>query len=174
MLLEDRGVDKAAFVRLQDDAVAAIHMSSDDILRCRCLFRDNGLGQSYRLAHLFHFLKVIGMGMPLERVKYTLKNVFLERLIHYSKNSVLRTLKHGARIPVPDSYLLVGVADEGPAYEAQGYTNVFTLKAGEIFGTRVRFVCVIVVLICVVPAACAQGPDDPEPIYIEGMCARVL
>lgn len=48
---------------------------------------------------------------------------------------ILREIKHGARIPVPDSYLLVGVADEGPAYVGKpGYEKVHCLSEHEIYG----------------------------------------
>jgi RNA-dependent RNA polymerase len=49
-------------------------------------------------------------------------------------NDVLRDIKHSARIPIPESYLLVGVADEGPAYKKAGLTNVYILPEGNIFG----------------------------------------
>ena len=45
--------------------------------------------------------------------------------------------KFKARIPVPDSYQLVGVADEGQAYieEDIDKDDVFTLEPGRIYGT---------------------------------------
>lgn len=61
-------------------------------------------------------------------------NPFLRQLRQVAMADVLRDIKHNARIPIPDSYLLVGVADEGPAYQAAGHHNVFTLKQGHIFG----------------------------------------
>jgi RNA-dependent RNA polymerase len=61
-------------------------------------------------------------------------NPFFSQLRQVAKNDVLRDIKHSARIPVPDSYLLVGVADEGPAYEAAGDTNIFKLQESQIYG----------------------------------------
>jgi hypothetical protein len=46
----------------------------------------------------------------------------------------LREIKHNCRIPIKDGWLLPGIADESPTYEAEGETNVFTLQPGEIYG----------------------------------------
>lgn len=136
MILEDRGVNKETFLKLQGEAVANINMSSDKILACRQLFRDHSLGTSFRLSYIWQFLAEIDMGMEYERTaKYTLQDAFFERLIQYAKNDVLRSIKHNARIPLPESWLLVGVADEGAAYVAEGCEDVFTLKEGQIYGT---------------------------------------
>ena len=45
-------------------------------------------------------------------------------------------MKFKARIPVPHSYQLVGVADEGQAYIKEGVdpANIFTLHEKEIYG----------------------------------------
>ncbi|KAJ3536923.1 hypothetical protein NM688_g6770 [Phlebia brevispora] len=150
MVLEDRGVDKKVFITLQQEAIANIHMASDEIAKCRQLFREHSLGPAYRIAYILQCLKAIGIGMQYERSKYTLHDPFIDRLIHFAKNSVLRSIKHAARIPIPDSYLLVGVADEGPAYEAAGHKNVFKLNEAEIY-------------------ACVQRPEDEEPQWIQGL-----
>ncbi len=134
MVLEDRGVEKKSFMELQEQAIAAIHMSSDEIMKCRQLFRVHSLGPSYHISWMLQCLQVIGMGMQHERSKYTLNDPFIDRLTHFAKNHVLRSIKHAARIPIPGSFLLVGVADEGPAYEEAGYENVFKLNKGEIYG----------------------------------------
>lgn len=135
MVLEDRGVNKQAFLDLQRDAVAAIHMSSDSVMQCRQLFREHSLGGSYRLSYVWQLLNAIQMGMEHEKnIRMVLKDPFFERLVQFAKNDVLRSIKHNARIPVHDNFLLVGVADEGPAYEAEGCTNVFKLEEGQIFG----------------------------------------
>jgi RNA-dependent RNA polymerase len=137
MVLEDRGVEKKDFLKLQQLAVAKIHMSSDTVLEARQLLREQQLGGAYRLAYIFQCLNALGVGMEYEKhVKYRLDDPFFERLIQFAKNHVLRDLKHGARIPVPDAHHLVGVADEGPAYKAAGHENVYCLSEGEIFGNR--------------------------------------
>lgn len=142
MVLEDRGVSKEAFLELQRQAVANIHMSSDSIMQCRRLFREHSLGGAYRLSYVWQFLNEIKMGMEHEKTaQVTLQDPFFQRLIQFAKNDVLRLIKHNARIPVYDSWLLVGVADEGAAYEKEGCTNVFTLKEGEIFGEYMMVNC---------------------------------
>jgi RNA-dependent RNA polymerase len=47
---------------------------------------------------------------------------------------IMRDIKHSARILVPDSHLLVGIADEGPAYVNAGFENVYCLAPGFIYG----------------------------------------
>ena len=142
MILEDRGVTKEAFLELQDKAVATINMSSDKILECRKLFREHSFGTSFGLSYIWQFLAVLDVGTQYERTNYTLQDPFFERLIQYAKNDVLRSIKHNARIPLPESWLLVGVADEGVAYVAEGCENVHTLEKGEIYGTLKHFVIV--------------------------------
>ncbi|THG97697.1 hypothetical protein EW026_g4356 [Hermanssonia centrifuga] len=155
MVLEDREVDKKVFLDLQEKAVAEIHMASDSLMQSGRILRQNSLGTAYGLPFVLQFLKAIGMGMEYEKTEYKLRDPFLDRLVHFAKNHVLRSLKHAARIPVHGSYLLVGVADEGPAYEAAGHQNVFRLEDGEVF------VCV------------QQEPDD-EPQYIEVQRVRAI
>ncbi|CCM00004.1 uncharacterized protein FIBRA_02029 [Fibroporia radiculosa] len=149
MILEDRGVDKKAFINLQERAKTDIYTASDSITKSVSMLKAHTLGKSYGLDFILQSLQNIGMGFKHEKSIHVLQDPFIERLIHYSKNHVLRDIKHGARIPIPDSYLLVGVADEGPAYVHAGMENVFCLKKGEIF-------------------ACVQNADDPEPTYLKG------
>lgn len=135
MVLEDRGVTQKSFLNLQKRAIAKIHMSSDKVLQARQLFREQQLGGSYRLAFILQCLDALNVGMELERnAAHTLQDPFFERLILFAKNHVLRAIKHAARIPVPDSYMLVGVADEGPAYVAAGYEDVYCLPPECIYG----------------------------------------
>lgn len=134
-ILEDRGVEKEAFMKLQRSAVADIHAASDTMVLARQLFRSHSLGTSYHLPFIFQCLSELGIGMKDERPKHVLQDEFIERLISFAKTHVLRDIKHAARIPVPNSYMLVGIADEGPAYEDEGVENVFKLEEGQIFGT---------------------------------------
>ncbi|KAF8809111.1 hypothetical protein BYT27DRAFT_6534909 [Phlegmacium glaucopus] len=75
-------------------------------------------------------------------------NPFFSQLRQVAMDDILRNIYNGARVPVPDSYLL-GVADEGPAYEAAGYTNVFKLEESQIY-------------------ACIQKAHDLGPTWLEG------
>ncbi|KAI0703549.1 RdRP-domain-containing protein [Cytidiella melzeri] len=150
MVLEDRGVTKKAFLKLQQDAVANIHMASDTVMQARQLFREQQLGGGYRLAYIFQCMNAIGLGMEYEKfAAYRLDDPFFERLIQFAKNHVLRDIKHAARIPIPGSHHLVGVADEGPAYKAAGFEDVYCLPEGHIY-------------------ACVQKSEDEDPIYLQG------
>ncbi len=133
MILEDRGVDKGAFLTLQERAVTDVVTAVDSVEETVLLLKTHSLGMSYGLPWILQCLRAARMGME------SLQGTFLHSLIAYAQNHVLRDMKHNARIPIPDSYLLVGIADEGPAYEKEGAENVFTLKEGQIFGKC--FVC---------------------------------
>ncbi|THH29583.1 hypothetical protein EUX98_g4606 [Antrodiella citrinella] len=134
MILEDRGVMKSALVKLQAEAVQTVLTASDDLEKASELLKTNSLGLSYGLHYIIQGLRAIGMGTEIETNKtHVLSDVFMDRLITFAKNHVLRDIKHKARIPIPGSYNMVGIADEGPAYEAEGRKNVFKLAKGEIF-----------------------------------------
>lgn len=137
MILEDRGVDKKAFLNLQETAKTAVYTATDSIANAVNFLRGHQLGTAFHLPYILESLKKLGMGFGIEHTERKIDNPFIDRLIHYSKNHVLRDIRHGARILIPDSYLLVGVADEGPAYQQEGVENVFCLSRGQIYGTSV-------------------------------------
>ena len=174
MIMEDRGVDKNAFIELQERTKRDIHTASDSMELFFRLLRAHKLGTAFGLDFIIHHLRKIGMGFKHEKNVTVLKDPFIDRLIHFAKNHVLRDVKHGARIPIPDSYLLVGVADEGPAYEAEGVENVYCLKENEIFGETTLAQRVQRLLTINVFIACVQHPDDEEPTYIKGKRERFL
>ena len=133
MILEDRGVDQSAFMKLQENAIADVVKASDTISETIRLLKTHNLGLSYHLPWILQRLCAAGMSMGKDKER-SLHGTFIYSLLAYAVNHVLRDIKHSARIPIPDSYLLVGVADEGPAYEADGVQNVYSLKEGQIFG----------------------------------------
>ncbi|PCH37887.1 hypothetical protein WOLCODRAFT_65369 [Wolfiporia cocos MD-104 SS10] len=159
MVLEDRGVAKQTFINLQEQAKTTIHTSSDSMDNLNQLLRAHSLGGSFHLPFILKALQSIGMGFKYERSVTVLRDPFFDAFIQYAKNHILRALKHDARIRIPDSYLLAGVADEGPTYEHDGLENVFTLKEGTIYGTSGLSLPL---------DTCVQQPDDPEPTYIQG------
>lgn len=134
MILEDRGVDQSVFIKLQQDAVTDIVKASDSTFETIQLLKMHSLGTSFHLPWILQRLRAAGMRMEKEGEGTSLNDSFLYSLIAYGQNHILRDIKHSARIPIPDSYLLVGIADEGPAYEAEGVENVFSLNEGQIFG----------------------------------------
>lgn len=164
MVLEDRGVNKKAFLSLQQAAIANIHTSSDTILQTRQLLREQQLGGAYRLPFIFQCLSALGMGTEYEKTaKYCLNDQFLERAVQFGKNHVLRDMKHGARIPIPGSHLLVGVADEGPAYRTAGNENVYCLAEGTIYG---QSICAVLLLFILTPCSmCTEVPRRGTDIY---------
>ncbi|KZT06990.1 RdRP-domain-containing protein [Laetiporus sulphureus 93-53] len=149
MILEDRGVDKKTFLKLQETAKTAVYTATDSIANAIDFLRDHQLGAAFRLPYILESLEKLGMGFGIEGPERTIDDPFIDRLIQYSKNHVLRDIRHGARILIPDSYKLVGVADEGPAYQQEGVENVFCLSPGQIY-------------------ACIQDRDDEAPRYLKG------
>ncbi|KAI0373002.1 RdRP-domain-containing protein [Pilatotrama ljubarskyi] len=150
MILEDRGVDQKVFLKLQELAAAKITTASDSVEETVTLLKAHNLGQSFSLPYILQGLRAVGLGMRPEAAPAgNLNGTFLQSLVIFAQHHVLRDIKHGARIPIPDSYLLVGVADEGPAYVQEGVENVFTLKEGQIY-------------------VCIQNEDDEKPTYLKG------
>ncbi|RXW21516.1 hypothetical protein EST38_g4325 [Candolleomyces aberdarensis] len=78
-------------------------------------------------------------------------------------NDVLRDIRHKARIPIPGNYLLVGIADEGVAWQKAGRKDVVTLSAEQIY--------------VVYKANPVVHPGDVQRVYAigkppdEGLCA---
>ena len=134
-LLEGVGVRKESFLALQNLAVASARTVDDSILRFNSVLASHTLGVGYRLQYIMERLRGYNMDLKSEGLgTISMDNPFFSQLRQVAMNDILRDIKHSARIPIPDSYLLVGVADEGPVYEAAGYTNVFKLQESQIFG----------------------------------------
>ena len=124
---------------MQNLAVERARTIHDSISQFNDVLASHSLGSGYRLRHTMERLQDrYNMDFKSEgRRIVSMDNPFFSQLRQVAMNDVLRDIKHSARIPVPDSYLLVGVADEGPAYEAAGYTNIFKLNEFEIYGESV-------------------------------------
>jgi RNA-dependent RNA polymerase len=135
MALEDRGVRQTAFHKLQDGAVAAARTIDDSISQFRAVLREHSLGNTFRLSFLLQKLEELGLDLQAKHRIPGVDNEFFRQLRQVAMNDVLRDIKHSARIPIPESYLLVGVADEGPAYKKAGHSNVYELPPGKIYGT---------------------------------------
>ena len=140
MALEDRGVETDTFVDLQERAKAKIYLSRDSLKNFLELLKDHGLGYKFHLSFILEQLIKLKLDFKDSTDKKAIKSAFFERLLRFSIHHSLREVKFKARIPVPDSYQLVGVADEGRAYieEGEDEDRVFTLKPGTIYGTLLR------------------------------------
>lgn len=134
MILEDRGVKKESFMQIQDAAVADARTVHDSLGQFQKILKPHHLGASYRLDYIVDHLIKLGLDIRSKDPNRKLEDAFFYRLQKFAMTHVLRDIKHGARFPIPKSYLLVGVADEGPAYEKAGYKNVYCLPEGKIFG----------------------------------------
>jgi RNA-dependent RNA polymerase len=86
-------------------------------------------------------------------------------------NHSLREVKFKARIPVPKSYQLVGVADEGQAYIKEGVNeeDVFTLGEGRIYGAFLRGHS-RATLCKRQHSVCVQEKANEPPKYFKGTC----
>lgn len=115
MLLEGLGVHYNVFKNFQDMAVEETERSAHSLSYAARMFETHGLGASYRLPSVMLGLQKLGFDNIY-------KNAFYSQMVEYAIHHVLRLLKNRARIPIPDAWTLVGVAD------VHKY-----LKEGEIF-----------------------------------------
>ncbi|KAF7295512.1 RNA-dependent RNA polymerase [Mycena indigotica] len=132
MALEDRNVRQEAFIKLQNLAVADARTIDDGIAQFRKILRDHSLGGPYRLVFILDRLEKLGLDLK-------------------SKTANARHRQSVVRRTASESYLLVGVADEGPAYKREGLENVYVLPPGKIY-------------------ACIQRPEDEKPTWLTGSC----
>ena len=115
MLLEGLGVEYDVFKKYQDKAVRETQESTESLGRAARMLESHGLGASYRLPSIILGLEKLGIDNLID-------NPFYQRMLEFAVYHILRLLKNRARIPVPNAWTLVGVAD------VHKY-----LKEGEIF-----------------------------------------
>ncbi|KAJ3576204.1 hypothetical protein NP233_g613 [Leucocoprinus birnbaumii] len=152
MLLEDLGVSKEAFLALQDKEVTKARTIHDSIEHFRTVLWHHHLGRPFRFSWIIKQLQELGFEInDKDPNKPNIDTPFLKQIREVAMMDIMRDIKHSARILVPDSHLLVGVADEGPAYEKRGYENVYCLRPGQVY-------------------VCIQEGFDKEPYWLEGHC----
>jgi len=132
MVLEDVGVRKEAFLTLQHNAVASARTIDESLEKFESIVLEHKMGSAFELGQLLKHLRSPQYDTELKSID----NPFLRKLRRVATTDILRDIKHSARIPISHSYVLVGVADEGPAYERRGKKDVFCLNEGEIFGRK--------------------------------------
>ena len=104
MLLEGLGVPYHVFKSYQDQAVEATRAAAHSLGRAAHLFESYGLGSAYRLPSIMLSLEKLYIDdLPQDQ--------FYQKMLEYGINHILRDLKNHARIPVPQAWTLVGVAD---------------------------------------------------------------
>ncbi|KAK0501877.1 RNA-dependent RNA polymerase [Armillaria luteobubalina] len=128
MILEDKQVRKDSLQELQDNAVTDIVTIDDSIKDFNSILKAHSLGSQYRLSYILDKISTLGFDIQQGHTP-SINTPFLKQIHQVAKIDVL--------IPIPGSYLLVGIPDEGPAFEQSGYENVFTLKENEIYGQSV-------------------------------------
>jgi RNA-dependent RNA polymerase len=141
MLLEDLGVNKDDFLALQDTEVAKAKTIHDSIDHFRSVLWGHQLGRPFRFSWIIKQLQDLGFEINnKDPSKPNIDTPFLNQVREVAMIDIMRDIKHSARILVPDSHLLVGVADEGPAYEKRGFENVFCLRPGQVYGELTTWV----------------------------------
>ncbi|KAI6030049.1 RNA dependent RNA polymerase-domain-containing protein [Pisolithus marmoratus] len=151
MVLEDRGVPIQVFLELQEQAVSNTRRADESVSMFVDLLEDHKLCKDFWVPDTLRRLNSSGSELNPSQMQPPLDTPFLSRLRSYAINHVLRDIKYHARVPVPDSYMLPGIADEGPAHVKRGLPNVYCLPQGKIF-------------------ACIQNPGDNEPTWLRGPC----
>ncbi len=129
MVLEDLGVRKEVFLDLQRLAVVKARTINDSLEKFEETMTSHNMGSVFHLRDLLNRLRT-DYSLDLK----SMDNPFLQQIRRVAMYSILRDILFGARVPIPNSYMLVGVADEGPAYEDRGYKDVYCLPEGHIFG----------------------------------------
>lgn len=134
MLLEDLGAKRDAFIQLQDMAVAEARTIDGGINEFWRFISSHGLGNPFRLKWILQRFRDLGLDILSSYKSRSIDTPFLHLLRSVAITDVLRDIKHSARIPIPESYLLVGIADEGVAYQKGGKEDVYTLEENQIYG----------------------------------------
>lgn len=120
MLLDTLGIPHNVFLDLQNTIVVSVRDSTKSLSTSAKTLEDHGLGTAFRLPSVLRSLRRCGIELAPAGA---MTDDFLECSLNYAVQHVLRELKYHARIPVDNSWNLVGVAD---VYDY--------LEEGEIFG----------------------------------------
>ncbi|KAH0583595.1 hypothetical protein H2248_009216 [Termitomyces sp. 'cryptogamus'] len=149
LILENLGVEPNILVKLQERAISDL-LNSDELSKSfHRMMEGCRLGRAFRLSSIIkQTMQLVRQSEP-RLAEHFLRSPFVREVAQVVKTTVLQDIKYGARVPIPESFLLVGVPDEGPAYKKAGQANVFTLQPGQIY-------------------ACIQYPDDLEPTLLSG------
>lgn len=118
MILETLGVEARAFTGLQNKVIYSVKKTASTLEGAYNLLQSHNLGRALKVPQVLSNLHRIGFKPSFSD--------FFRRAMSCVVYDILRALKYKARILLPNSYTLVGVAD------VHKY-----LKEGEIFGKNV-------------------------------------
>ena len=111
------------------------HKSTNNLVK---ILRKHSFGTSFRFTTLLSRLSnKYGLDIDTKNPMRCIRTDFINNIISCYTNFIFRGFKYRCRIPVPNSWTLVGIADEGPAYISQKRykaCDVFTLRKGQIYG----------------------------------------
>lgn len=148
-----------------------VHLADRDVELSRRLIADYGTGRAFGLPNI---MKQIGRLMvppnAPKNIQRPVPDEFIKRLIRITQYHALLDIKNHARIWLERGWLLPGVADEGPAYEARGMTDVHKLGLGEVYGTSNSYQELYLHSLFNLCSACVQHSLDEEPQWLKGRC----
>ncbi len=105
-ILEDLGVPKSVFIKHQQNAVEETYSIMESFKNASSILDIHGLGTAFKVGTL---MTNIEKSLGLELSDLLIESELITDSLNYSVLHVLRELKTKARIPVPGSYLMVGV-----------------------------------------------------------------
>lgn len=103
-IMEDRGVEKDFFLRLQKIELDRLRSVTADAENTAAFLQKQGIGSSFFLSNLISSLERHGIDYR--------RDDFLRPVVEAIVLRELRLLKHKARIPVPKGVTLFGIMDE--------------------------------------------------------------
>jgi hypothetical protein len=126
-MLEGLGVSKHAFLAMQREALGLVRKAGENARDASRFMSSYSFGDAYHLAKLFHHLaRTLHLSQAAHRY-----DPFLSRVLDLAMHIAKRELKYRARIVVPGSWTLVGVADvHGVLREGEIYACVVEPHVG--------------------------------------------
>ncbi|KDN62798.1 putative RNA dependent RNA polymerase [Colletotrichum sublineola] len=120
-IMEDLGVDKSFFLRLQKNELDRLRAVTADAYNTGTFLHLQGVGSAFFLPTFIKSLEEYGIDYR--------RDDFLRAVVESTVLRELRLLKHKARIPVPEGVTLFGVMDEtGFLEEGEVYVCYDTYK----------------------------------------------
>jgi RNA-dependent RNA polymerase len=133
--MECLGVPAFRFVELQKTVLEDLENAKGSLQKFKDVLRAYDLGDPFALVSILNILiNLMDPSSSKSCLHPKILGPFLQSLISFAIVHAKRALKFQGRIPVPNSWSFVGVADEGYRYWKAGMKNMRTLRDREIFG----------------------------------------